>query len=108
MWTLRCGKAFKLREPPKATPTTLVSKGMMGNEGNDLKTVKSVWMIEREMGNPHAKPLCVGPVLRCAVVVNLGKMGFSSCFLASLFTHPCSESLLRCSLMRRTWGRSID
>jgi hypothetical protein len=31
------GKAFKLRESPKASPTTLFSKGKLGNEGNDLK-----------------------------------------------------------------------
>ena len=63
-----CGEAFKLRGSPKASPTTHFSKGKLGTEGNDLKSVvKAVRMIEREMGNPHAKPLCARSVLRCVM-----------------------------------------
>jgi len=55
------GKAFTLRESPKASPTTLFSKGMMGTEGNVLKSmVKSVRMIESEMGNPQPSPSMSG------------------------------------------------
>ena len=55
-----CGEAFKLRGSPKASPTTHVSKGMMGTEGNDLKRVKAGRMSESEMGNPQPSPSVPG------------------------------------------------
>jgi hypothetical protein len=42
-----------LRESPKASPTILIPKGLLETEGNVLKRVIAVRMIEREMGNPQ-------------------------------------------------------
>ena len=49
-------EAFKLRGSPKAPPTTLLSKGKKGTEGNDLTRVISVEILERGMGNPQPSP----------------------------------------------------
>ncbi len=85
-----CGEAFKLRGSPKASPTTHFSKGKLGTEGNDLKSVvKAVRMIEREMGNPHAKPLCARSVLRCVFVGYLSEAGdLGGDLFCATFSYP--------------------
>ena len=53
-------RPLKLRESPKASPTILISKGMLETEGNVLKRVIAVRMIESEMGNPQPSPSVPG------------------------------------------------
>jgi hypothetical protein len=53
-------RPLKLRESPKASPTILISKGVLETEGNVLPRVTAVRMIEREMGNPQPSPSVPG------------------------------------------------
>ena len=71
-------RPLKLRESPKASPTILISKGVLETEGNVLPRVTAVRMIEREMGNPQPSPSVPGlfraagvnvlPTLACSVI----------------------------------------
>ena len=101
-------RPLKLRESPKATPTTLVSKGAMGIEGNDLKMVTAVLDDRKKNGQSAAKPLYDRSVLRCYWLwVNLGEQGVHDFLSACLSVVALSRSYW-CSLIRCQWGRFID
>jgi hypothetical protein len=61
-WTSDVARPSNCGNPLKPHPPPSSRNGMQGTEDNDLKRVKAVRMIESEMGNPHAKPLCARSV----------------------------------------------
>ncbi len=60
MFCRSVARPLKLRGSPKASPTILIPKGVLETEGNVLKRVTAVRMIEREMGNPQPSPSVPG------------------------------------------------